>query len=104
MMHKMEQSGNQMTAQKASPPGNAEAEAFLSELAINGPVAASTKGRGMAACARPWPLQNCVGEETGYGRVAELADAKDLGSFGAILAGSTPVAPTLRIFPLAGRG
>ena len=28
------------------------------------------------------------------GRVAELADAKDLGSFGAILAGSTPVAPT----------
>ena len=29
------------------------------------------------------------------GRVAELADAKDLGSFGAILAGSTPVAPTI---------
>ncbi len=28
------------------------------------------------------------------GRVAELADAKDLGSFGEILAGSTPVAPT----------
>ena len=28
------------------------------------------------------------------GRVAELADAKDLGSFGAILAGSIPVAPT----------
>jgi hypothetical protein len=28
------------------------------------------------------------------GRVAELADAKDLGSFGAILAGSTPVAPS----------
>jgi hypothetical protein len=28
------------------------------------------------------------------GRVAESADAKDLGSFGAILAGSTPVAPT----------
>lgn len=33
------------------------------------------------------------------GRVAELADAKDLGSFGAILAGSTPVAPTIW-FPL----
>ena len=32
------------------------------------------------------------------GRVAELADAKDLGSFGAILAGSTPVAPTLQVF------
>lgn len=31
------------------------------------------------------------------GRVAELADAKDLGSFGAILAGSTPVAPTNQI-------
>ena len=31
------------------------------------------------------------------GRVAELADAKDLGSFGEILAGSTPVAPTNRI-------
>ena len=31
------------------------------------------------------------------GRVAELADAKDLGSFGAILAGSTPVAPTNKI-------
>jgi hypothetical protein len=30
-----------------------------------------------------------------FGRVAELADAKDLGSFGAILAGSIPVAPTL---------
>ena len=30
-----------------------------------------------------------------FGRVAELADAKDLGSFGAILAGSTPVAPTI---------
>ncbi len=29
-----------------------------------------------------------------FGRVAELADAKDLGSFGAILAGSIPVAPT----------
>ena len=28
------------------------------------------------------------------GRVAELADAKDLGSFGEILAGSIPVAPT----------
>ena len=32
-----------------------------------------------------------------FGRVAELADAKDLGSFGAILAGSTPVAPTNKI-------
>ena len=32
---------------------------------------------------------------THHGRVAELADAKDLGSFGAILAGSTPVAPTI---------
>ena len=31
------------------------------------------------------------------GRVAELADAKDLGSFGAILAGSTPVAPTIMV-------
>ena len=31
------------------------------------------------------------------GRVAELADAKDLGSFGEILAGSIPVAPTNRI-------
>jgi hypothetical protein len=31
------------------------------------------------------------------GRVAELADAKDLGSFGEILAGSTPVAPTNNI-------
>ncbi|GEM_PF-2194290 len=31
------------------------------------------------------------------GRVAELADAKDLGSFGEILAGSTPVAPTNKI-------
>jgi hypothetical protein len=30
-----------------------------------------------------------------FGRVAELADAKDLGSFGVILAGSTPVAPTI---------
>jgi hypothetical protein len=32
-----------------------------------------------------------------FGRVAELADAKDLGSFGAILAGSTPVAPTIKL-------
>jgi hypothetical protein len=32
------------------------------------------------------------------GRVAELADAKDLGSFGVILAGSTPVAPTPEYF------
>ena len=32
------------------------------------------------------------------GRVAELADAKDLGSFGEILAGSTPVAPILEHF------
>ena len=36
------------------------------------------------------------------GRVAELADAKDLGSFGAILAGSTPVAPTNQIRPVKG--
>jgi hypothetical protein len=32
-----------------------------------------------------------------FGRVAELADAKDLGSFGEILAGSNPVAPTRKI-------
>jgi hypothetical protein len=36
------------------------------------------------------------------GRVAELADAKDLGSFGEILAGSNPVAPTKDRLPLAG--
>lgn len=37
------------------------------------------------------------------GRVAELADAKDLGSFGAILAGSTPVAPTNQLDGMARR-
>ena len=37
------------------------------------------------------------------GRVAELADAKDLGSFGEILAGSTPVAPTPKHIDAAGR-
>ena len=36
------------------------------------------------------------------GRVAELADAKDLGSFGEILAGSTPVAPTNKNTETAG--
>jgi hypothetical protein len=30
-----------------------------------------------------------------FGRVAELADAQDLGSCGVIRAGSTPVAPTI---------
>ena len=61
--------------------------------------------RGRQATSRAWlaelPFENsiytlrCGGENVlSSGRVAELADAKDLGSFGEILAGSTPVAPT----------
>lgn len=52
----------------------------------------------------PWKL-DCIKATTGdycritRGRVAELADALDLGSNGEIRAGSTPVVPT-NFFPL----
>jgi hypothetical protein len=50
MMHEREQTGNQMTAREELQPGTTKVEAFLSDLTVNGHVAASTKGRGMAAC------------------------------------------------------
>jgi hypothetical protein len=50
MMHETEQRGNQMTARAELLPDTAMVEAFLRDLAVNGHAAASTKGRGMAAC------------------------------------------------------
>src|SRR5947209_2977162 len=49
---------------------------------------------GLAQAAVSWQCFS-LAAFTPCGRVAELADAQDLGSCGAIRAGSTPVAPTV---------
>lgn len=58
----------------------------------------------MSILLRIWALVNCseglqhIVEFPQYGGVAKLADAPDLGSGGAIRAGSIPVTPTTSIF------